>query len=121
MALRKLIPTVFYADLAIGRQLFEQGLGFELRYEETNGEQPFCILAKDAVEIHLAQNAALAAQDRPEIRLETDDIHALFAEVQRNAPALLHPNGNRVTRKPWGLLEFALRDETQVCVIVQQP
>ncbi len=101
--------------------MFCQGLGFELRYEELTGAQPFCILAKDAIEVHLAQNAALAAQDRPELRLETTDIHALFAHVQQAAPELLHPNGNQVARKPWGLWEFALLDETQVCLIVQQP
>jgi hypothetical protein len=121
MALTKLIPSIFYADLAVGRALFEQGLGFVLRYEELSGEQPFCILSKDAVELHLVKNAALAALDQPQIRLETDNIHALFAEVQRAAPTLLHPNSNRVTRKPWGLLEFALLDASQVCVIVQQP
>lgn len=121
MALTKLIPNIFYADLAVGRALFERGLGFALGYEELGGTQPFCILRKDAVEVHLVQNAALAALDRPELRLETDDIHALFAEVQRTAPHLLHPNGNRVARKPWGLLEFALLDASQVCVIVQQP
>ncbi|AMJ66154.1 hypothetical protein [Hymenobacter sp. PAMC 26628] len=121
MALTKLIPSIFYADLAVGRELFERGLGLALRYEELGGPQPFCILGKDAVEIHLVQNATLAALDRPQIRLETDDIHALFAEVQRAAPGLLHPNGNRVTQKPWGLLEFALLDASQVCVIVQQP
>ncbi|AMR29198.1 hypothetical protein A0257_20265 [Hymenobacter psoromatis] len=120
MTLLRLIPTIFYADLAAGKQLFGQGLGFALRYEELSGTQPFCILEKDGVEIHLAQNAALAALDRPEIRLATDDISSLFAEVQRAAPELLHPNGNRVTRKPWGLLEFALLDKSGVCVIVQQ-
>lgn len=120
MALLRLIPTIFYADLAVGRQLFEHGLGFELRYEELTGAQPFCILSKDAVEIHLAQNAVIAAQDRPEIRLATDNIQALFFEVEGNAPELLHPNGNQVTRKPWGLLEFALLDSSGVCIIVQQ-
>lgn len=118
MALTKLIPNISYADLAVDQALFEQGLGFALRYEELGGAQPFCILCKDAVELHLVQNAAL---DRPQLRLETDDIHALFTEVQRAAPDLLHPNGNHVTQKPWGLLEFALLDASQVCVIVQQP
>ena len=120
MALLKIIPTIFYADLAVGKHLFVHGLGFDLRYEEAAGAHPWCILAKDAVEIHLNQNAGLAALDRPQIRLETDDIRALFAEVAHRAPELLHPNGNRVQRKPWGLSEFALLDETTVCVIVQQ-
>ena len=121
MALLKLIPNVFYADLAIGKHLFRQGLGFELVYEDLASEQPLCILAKDAVQVHLLQNAALAALVRPELRLETDDIHGLFAHVQRQAPELLHPNGNHVVRKPWGLWEFALLDASQVFVIVQQP
>lgn len=120
MALLKLIPNVFYADLAVGKQLFAQGLGLELRHETTEGEQPFCILARDGVEVHLVQNAALAALDRPELRLDTDHIEGLFAHVLHHAPALLHPNGNRIERKPWGLREFALLDASGVCVIVQQ-
>ncbi len=121
MALLKLIPNIFYADLAVGKHLFMQGLGFELRYEDLASAQPLCILAKDAVQVHLLQNAVLAALDRPELRLETDDIHGLFAQVRQRAPELLHPNGNHVTRKPWGLWEFALLDASTVCVIVQQP
>jgi hypothetical protein len=33
---------------------------------------------------------------------------------------MLHPNSNSIERKPWGSLEFAVRDETDVCVVFRQ-
>ncbi len=59
-----------------------------------------------------------AGQDRPEFRIATDDIDACHDEILARAPHALHPNGRVVTDKPWGLREFALRDPSGVCVIV---
>ena len=115
-----LIPQIFYEDVQVGVRLFRDGLGFRLVHEDVSGEQPFCILRRDLVRVHLRGDAELARGDRPQLRLAVDDIHALHREVMERAPALLHPNGRHVTLKPWGLHEFALRDATQVCVIVEQ-
>ena len=41
--------------------------------------------------------------------------------VKESHPEMLHPNLPEIKLQPWGALEFALRDQEDVCVIVQQP
>ena len=50
----------------------------------------------------------------------TDNIEDAFAKISRTHPQFLHPNLNTITLRPWGAKEFALRDNTNVCVIIQQ-
>lgn len=115
----QLIPQLFYADILIGKDLFVDGLGFVVIHD--SGEtDPFLILSRDGVTVHLFQQAAAAARHRPELRIDTDDIEAAYMEVRARRPDLLHPRLNQIKAQPWGLKEFALRDETGVCVIVQQ-
>ena len=66
------------------------------------------------------QDAEFAAKDRPELAIETDSIEDVYEEVCNKAPKLLYPNGKAVERKPWGALEFAIRDSTDVCIIFRQ-
>ena len=120
MALTTLIPNIFYADIQVGLQLFVDCLGFTLVHEDLASEHAFCIARRDSVRVHLVQDAEFAAKDRPEIRIETDDIEGIYAEVVARCPQLLHPNGRTITLKPWGVREFALRDQSDVCVILQQ-
>ncbi|MCW3463140.1 hypothetical protein [Chitinophaga nivalis] len=121
MQFTKLIPNIFYSDIKVALQLFVDTLGFAVAYSDDKGEQPFYIIKRDTLVIHLIECREWAVKDRPEIRLETDDIHAAFAAVNSSHPELLHPNAAEITLKPWGALEFALRDAEEVCVIVQQP
>jgi hypothetical protein len=58
--------------------------------------------------------------DRPELGIETDEIEAIYAEMAKRCPQLLHPNSNRIALKPWGAREFAMLDPTTVCVIFRQ-
>jgi hypothetical protein len=111
-----LIPKVFYADIKVGLDLFVRGLGFKLLYRDDT----ISVLGRDAVKVYLMQNAELAALDRPELAIETDDIRAVYEEVKVRAPDLLHPNGKSIQRKPWGAEEFALLDATTVCVVFRQ-
>lgn len=118
MKLLKVIPKIFYADIQHGLKLFVDGLGFEITYQDND---TFYLVEKDEVILQLVKDAEFAAKDRPEIRIETDDIDALFREVSNRAPDLLHPNLKQVKIQPWGLKEFALKDPSDVCVIIQQP
>ncbi len=118
MKLIKVIPKLFYEDKTVGLDLFCNGLGFSIKFESP--EKDFYVIDRDGVTITLVENAEYAAKDRPEIRIETDDIDALYADVKTRAPQLLHPNLKVVKTQPWGLREFALLDKTTVCVVIQQ-
>ena len=120
MRFTKLIPNIFYADIQVGLQLFVSGLGFNIVHDDLDGKKPFCVAARDDLKVHLVQDAEFAAKDRPEIRLETDDIEAAFAYVADRFPQFLHPNLNVVTLRPWGAKEFAMLDSSGVCVVVMQ-
>lgn len=111
-----LIPKVFYADIQVGLDLFVRGLGFELLYQDPS----ISVLGRDGAKVYLMEDAALAALDRPELAIETDDIEQIYAEVQARAPELLHPNAGVVRLRPWGAKEFAVLDATTVCVVFRQ-
>jgi hypothetical protein len=66
------------------------------------------------------QNAELAALDRPELAIETDNIAEIYDEVKARAPEMLHPNSSSISLRPWGAREFAVLDSTTVCVIFRQ-
>ena len=116
MALVKVIPKIFYADIKVGLHLFRDGLGFKINYQDDYLK----IIERDGVTIQLVEDEEYAKKDRPEIRIVTDDIETLYKEVKEKKPGLLHPNLNVIKRQPWGLTEFALRDASDVCVIIQQ-
>ena len=116
-----LVPNIFYADIKTGLQLFVDCLGFVITYNDlASQEQPFRVIERDGLKMHLIQSEAFAAKDRPEIRLETDDIEAVYAEIKEKFPALLHPNLKEIKSQPWKVREFALRDASDVCIIIQQ-
>jgi hypothetical protein len=118
MKLNKVIPQIFYTDINHGLELFVEVLGFTIKYKE---EQPgFYIVDRDGVTLFLVENDEFAKKDRPEIRIDTDDIDALFQELIAKPKQLFHSNLAEVKLQPWGLKEVALRDKSDVCVILQQ-
>ena len=114
--LLRLIPKVFYEDIAVGLDLFVRGIGFEVLHQDAS----ITVLGRDGAKVYLMTYAEGAAQDRPELAIETDDIDAIYREVSARAPDLLHPNARTVQRKPWGAREFAVLDATTVCVVFRQ-
>lgn len=121
MKFTKLIPNIFYTDISVGLQLFVNCLQFEIAYNDLKAEDPFCIIKKDNLVIHLLENEEFARRDRPEIRLETESIEEAYETIFKSYPNLLHPNLNKVTVRPWKTKEFALLDASGVCVVVQEP
>lgn len=114
--LLRLIPKVFYADIEVGLDFFVRCLGFQVLHRDDS----ISVLGRDGAKVYLMQDAALAAQDRPELAIETDDIAAIHAEIAARAPEVLHPNLPSVRRRPWGALEFSTLDPTTVCVVFRQ-
>lgn len=120
MKFTKLIPNVFYTDIQVGLKLFVQCLQFEIVFDDLTGQQPCCVVQRDNLAVSLIQNPEFADKDRPELRLQTDNIDKVYTTIKTSHPELLHPNGNQITLKPWGSREFALLDESGVCIIIQQ-
>ena len=119
MKLNKVIPQIFYSDINHGLELFIDVLGFTVKYKED--KPAFYIVDRDGVTLLLVEDDEFAKKDRPEIRLDTDDIDALFEELKNKPTQLFHSNLPQVKLQPWGLKEFALLDKSDVCVIIQQP
>ncbi len=120
MRFTKLIPNIFYEEIKDGLNLFVDCLGFDVGYSDFDSEAPCCIVQQDTLAVFLFQNKEFADKDRPEIRLHTDNIEEAYAKVSQTHPHFLHPNLNRITLRPWGAKEFAIKDNSNVCVIVQQ-
>jgi hypothetical protein len=114
--LTTLIPKVFYADINVGLDLFIRCIGFKVLYTDDT----ITVLGRDGVKVYLMQNAKLAALDRPELAIETDNIREIYDEINARAPEMLHPNSKVIQRKPWGAQEFAVLDSSKVCVVFRQ-
>jgi len=119
MNFTRLIPNVYYASIQDGIRFFVDCLEFSIGHEELKSENPFCVLKKNDLGLFLFQHHALAKEHNPEFRLVTQAIDEVYKKVSTSHPEFLHPNLNKVTLRPWGAKEFALRDH-QVCVIIQQ-
>ena len=120
MKFTKLVPNVFYTDIKVGLRLFVECLEFNIGHDELSSADPFCVIEKDELRINLFQNKEYAEKDRPEFRLVTTNIEEVYKKVTSTHPELLHPNLNKITLRPWGAREFALKDESDVCMIIQQ-
>jgi len=120
MTFTKLVPNIFFEDIKDGLDLFVDCLEFSIGYNDPKSDNPCCIVQKDTLAIFLFQNKEYADKDRPEIRLHTHDIEEVYAKVSKTHPQFLHPNLKTITLRPWGAKEFALKDNSNVCVIIQQ-
>ena len=120
MRFTKLVPNIFYEHINDGLSLFVDCLEFSIGFKDLDSDNPCCIVQKDTLSVFLFENKEFAIKDRPEIRLHTDNIDNAFNKISRTHPQFLHPNLNKITLRPWGAKEFALKDNTNVCVIVQQ-
>lgn len=113
---KRLVPKVFFDHMSEGLDLFVDGLGFEVRYQDDS----LAVVGRDDVLAYIIESPEYAAKDRPEIAIETDTIEDHFKEIVAKRPDLLHPNNNRVSMKPWGAMEFAVLDKTKVCIVFRQ-
>lgn len=119
MNFTKLVPNVFYNDIRTGIKMFVDCLEFTIGYSELNAATPFCVVEKNGLRVNLFGDKALAANNHPEFRLVTDKIEEVYEQISAKFPELLHPNLSRVTLRPWGAKEFALRDG-QIGIVIQQ-
>ena len=99
-----------------GLDLFVSGLGFQVLHQDGT----LAVVARDSAKAYVVESVEYALKDRPEVAIETNTISDLHSEISSRRPDLLHPNLPRVTRRPWGADEFAVLDQTGVCVVFRQ-
>ncbi len=119
MKFEQLVPSVFYADLKDSFPLLIDCLGFRITHEEFASEAPYYVIERDGLGMLVFENKELAEKERPELRLVTKDIEAVYAKIAASHPHLLHPNLNTITLRPWGAKEFGILDG-QVGFRIQQ-
>tara|TARA_Y100001949_G_C15876476_1_gene281835 strand:- start:376 stop:738 length:363 start_codon:yes stop_codon:yes gene_type:complete len=119
MEFTRLVPNVYYQNINDGLKLFIDCLEFRMGHEELKSKNPFCVIESDEFHLMLFEHAELAKEHQPEFRLVTNDIEKVYQKVRVSHPEYLHPNLSKITLRPWGAGEFALRDH-QVCLIIQQ-
>jgi hypothetical protein len=119
MHFTKLVPEIYYADIQSGLKTFVECLEFRIGHDETNSDNPFCVVDKDGISVMLFQNKEYAEKFTPLLRLVTNNIEEVYKKVESTHPGLLHPNLNKITRRPWGAREFALLDG-QIGIVIQQ-
>ena len=112
----RLIPKIFFDRMDQGLDLFVNCLGFQVLHQDGS----LAVVARDGAKAYVVESAEYAAKDRPEIAIETDDIESIHKQISTTRPDVLHPNLPRVTKRPWGALEFSLLDKTGVCVVFRQ-
>lgn len=119
MKFEKLVPNIFYIDIQDGIKFFVECLDFEMTHSELQAAQPFCVVERDGLRINLFQNAMLAKEHYPEFRLVTQNIQEVYDKISEEHPELLHPNLKKITLRPWGAKEFAIKD-AQVGIVIQE-
>src|SRR3954451_8027733 len=106
----RLIPKIFFNRMNEGLDLFVNCLGFEVLHQDDS----LAVVGRDGAKAYIVESPEYAAKDRPEIAIETDNIEEIWRDISARRPDLLHPNLPRVTKRPWGALEFSLLDKTTV-------
>jgi hypothetical protein len=112
----RLVPKIFFNRMEEGLDLFVHCLGFTVLHQDDS----LAVVGKDEAKAYVVESPEYAAKDRPEIAIETDNIDEIHRDISTRRPDVLHPNLPRVTRRPWGALEFSLLDKTGVCVVFRQ-
>ncbi len=119
MSFTKLVPNVFYVNVHDALKLFVDCLEFKIAHDELDSKNPFCVIERDGLRINLFQDSALANEHYPEFRLVTNTIEEAYEKISKSHPEFLHPNLSKITLRPWGAKEFAIKDK-QVGIIIQQ-
>ncbi|TCC93101.1 VOC family protein [Pedobacter hiemivivus] len=117
MALKQILPKVFYSDINVGLKFFIDGMGFTLGYHDDS----LYIVNRDDITFLLVDSKEFAEGDRPEIRIATNDIEAIYQEIKDRAPEILHPNSRVVSHKPGGLRNLLLLIQLRFALYFSSP
>ena len=72
---------MFYKDLKESFELFIECLEFTIEHKDFKATQPYYVAIKDSIRIMVFQDAALANEHYPELRLVTKNILEVYQKV----------------------------------------
>lgn len=114
--LSNVIPLIPARDVEETIAFYRDRLGFDLVFRDAEPAR-YAGIRRDGAELHLYANADRYLAENASLRIDVDDIDALYADCQ--AAGCVHPNGALATR-PWGTREFAVLDPSGVCIAFVQ-
>ncbi len=118
MHIIRTVPSFHYLDADEGLPFFVNYLGFRIVHQEAG----LRVVERGDVRFHLETNREYASQLPPLVRVETDDIRELWAELSTNPQHHEHLHQrfrNGPELRPWNAWEFAVKD-SQACIVFQQ-
>jgi predicted enzyme related to lactoylglutathione lyase len=111
------VPILPAADVATSLAWWTSVCGFKETFRD-NTPPNYAGIERDGASVHLACVSdpvmARTVGDQTMLRIVVDDVTVFFAEYQERG-GKVHPNG-KLSKKPWGTLEFASIDPNGVCV-----
>lgn len=111
--LQKAIPVLPAPDLLAALAFYIDRLGF-VEIIETDD---YAGVERDGVEIHFWRCDDEELPKVSSCRLEVSAIEVLYAELKE--AGVVHPNG-ALAQKPWGFLEFTVRDPFGNAIVFAQ-
>ena len=93
---------------------YENKLGFKCQWQDS--EMPdLALVSRDQVELFLQRSEDVSLAEWTTLRIEVENVTALYREVIERDAAIVHPDG-KLEKKPWGSTDFTILDLNGVCV-----
>lgn len=113
--LKKVCPFIPAGEDLLGAIAFyEQKLGFKKQWQDSDTPE-LALVSRDEIEIFLQRNPDRAIAEWTLLRIEVNDIEALYGEYLSRDRSLVHPDGP-LERKAWGSQDFSILDPNGVCI-----
>lgn len=108
------VPVLPSPDVRAAATYYVETLGFRILFQS---DEPYAIVVRDAVEIHLWQCEDPELPKSCGCRIVVEGIEALYAEYE--PLGIVHPNAP-LESKPWGSEEFAIVDPDSNLITFEQ-
>lgn len=111
--LTPMLPTA--GDVAGATKFYADVLGFTVQYQE----EGMAIMQRDTVTVFLTDVDDEHVASMTAFRIEVDDVETLFKELSAKGLPDFHSTSgqsiSKLTDKPWGTREFAVKDPAGIC------
>ncbi len=111
--LHQIHPVLPVKDVLEALDFYVNRLGFKIGFADDSKNPTYAGVLKDGIEIHLQWHDVKeweTAQDRPMLRIVTQNIEALYEEYASKDVFHAH---TLIRETPWGTKEFAFYDPFQ--------